>query len=100
MIIRMLLAAFMVASLALPAGAQQRPTCGNYVEVAAFLKAKLNQEAVAHGIDAAGRVVQVHISPGGATWTVTVSIPGGPTCLAATGADWVLYERKAPESDS
>ena len=45
-------------------------------------------EAVAgQGVDAAGNLVQVFTSENG-TWTIAVTIPGGPSCIVSVGEGW------------
>lgn len=43
----------------------------------------------AAGVDANGNLVQVYSSDGpDATWTIAVTIPGGPTCVVSSGEGW------------
>lgn len=45
-------------------------------------------EAVtAEGVDDAGNLVQVFTSENG-TWTIAVTLPGGPSCVVSSGEGW------------
>lgn len=45
-------------------------------------------EAVsAQGVDDSGNLVQVFTSENG-TWTIAVTLPGGPTCVVSSGEGW------------
>ncbi len=65
------------------------------------LTEKLDQqfgEAVTgEGVDAAGNLVQVFTSENG-TWTIAVTIPGGPSCIVSAGEGWAdTHLAKLPE---
>lgn len=47
------------------------------------------------GIDSAGNLIQVYSSDDKGTWTIAISIPGGPTCVVSSGNGWA-YERPTP----
>lgn len=43
----------------------------------------------AAGVDADGNLVQVYSSDDRGTWTIAITIPGGPTCVISAGEGWV-----------
>lgn len=43
----------------------------------------------AAGVDAAGNLVQVYSSDDKGTWTIAITVPGGPTCIVSSGEGWV-----------
>lgn len=40
------------------------------------------------GVDSDGNLVQVYSSDAKGTWTVAITIPGGPTCVVSSGSGW------------
>lgn len=80
----------MVVLLALiPTSALARGHCvRNQVDAAAHLGKKYSEAPIAQGVNVAGALVQVWSTVDGATWTLTIAIPGGPVCLLAQGTDW------------
>lgn len=52
----------------------------------------------AAGVDAAGNLVQVYSSDDQGTWTIAVTVPGGPTCVVSSGEGWVReHDTETPE---
>ncbi|TNF58170.1 MAG: hypothetical protein EP307_12645 [Rhodobacteraceae bacterium] len=52
------------------------------------------------GLGASGQVVEVFASGATGTWTITVTMPNGMTCLVASGGDYTaLAEALPPEGD-
>ncbi len=75
-------------STALPALAAYGPTCGERATIIDRLGAEFEEATVAAGVDNGGRLVEVLASNDGATWTILVTMPEGPTCLVAAGESW------------
>ena len=48
------------------------------------------------GLASSGGVVEVVASEDGTSWSIIVTLPGGVTCLVASGEDWETIERRAP----
>lgn len=42
----------------------------------------------AAGVDAAGNLVQIYSSDTKGTWTIAITVPGGPTCVVSSGEGW------------
>lgn len=62
-------------------------TCGAREAIVERLAAKYEEEPVSRGVTATGSLLEVLASPAG-TWTIIVTIPGGPTCLVSSGEGW------------
>ncbi|GAB4360295.1 MAG: hypothetical protein Kow00114_13860 [Kiloniellaceae bacterium] len=73
-----------------PAAAQAAspsPQCGAREAVLDRLSAKYDEHPVSIGVTATGSLLEVLASPEG-TWTIIVTVPGGPTCLVSSGEGW------------
>ncbi len=70
----------------LPAAAQS-PQCGAREAVLDRLSAKYGEQPVSIGVTATGSLLEVLASPEG-SWTIVVTVPGGPTCLVSSGDGW------------
>ncbi|MGF1629229.1 MAG: hypothetical protein ACFCUT_07140 [Kiloniellaceae bacterium] len=46
-----------------------------------------HEEPVSIGITATGSLLEVLASPEG-SWTIIITVPGGPTCLVSSGEGW------------
>ena len=66
--------------------AQQAP-CGRRAALLDLLRVHFSETPVAIALDAEGRAVEILASPVG-TWTILLTIPGGPTCMITSGRDW------------
>ena len=51
------------------------------------------------GLGADNAVVEVFASPETGTWTITVTRPGGPTCMVASGDAWEAVAEALPADD-
>ena len=76
----------MVITFAFPAAAQG-PQCAAREAVIDRLATKYDEHPVSLGVTATGSLLEVLASPAG-SWTIIVTIPGGPTCLVSTGDGW------------
>jgi len=70
----------------LPAAAQATQ-CGARDALIDRLAVKYDEEPVSIGVTATGSLLEVLASPAG-TWTIIVTVPGGPTCLVSSGEGW------------
>jgi hypothetical protein len=91
-----LLPAFLLALLAGPAAAQGAAACADHEAVTRSLAERWGESRQSIGLGAEGAVVEVFASPETGTWTITVTRPGGPTCLVASG---VAFENLAEVVD-
>jgi hypothetical protein len=82
------LAAAAAVMIVKPAGAQVS-NCGPRAAVIERLAASFGETRRGMGMAAHnGRIVEVFASEATGTWTITVTLPDGRTCLVASGRDW------------
>ncbi|MBT5265277.1 MAG: hypothetical protein HOL85_10615 [Rhodospirillaceae bacterium] len=74
--------------------AQTRMACAERASLMDHLSKNYNEKPNALGLDARGNMVELFNSSNG-TWTIVVTIPGGPTCILASGQNWMQQERSA-----
>ncbi len=90
------IAALTLLSLAAsaPGHSQQNPDCGDWSQITEHLEREYGEVLVGAGLDSSGsRMLEVYASPTG-SFTVLVTIAGGPSCLVATGRGWKTIEGK------
>lgn len=81
----------LITALSLPAAAQQQQqqlACAKRGEVLKHLSAKYTEAPVAIGLANNGGVLEVLSSTTGASWTIIITMPDGPTCMVAAGENW------------
>ncbi|MBT8459080.1 MAG: hypothetical protein KJN60_05375 [Boseongicola sp.] len=66
------------------------PNCGPRAAVIAHLGENFGETRQSIGIGQEGRVVEVFASLETGTWTITVTLPDGTTCLVAAGRAFEL----------
>ncbi|MGD1877319.1 MAG: hypothetical protein ACFB13_07445 [Kiloniellaceae bacterium] len=64
------------------------PQCGAREAVLDRLSSKYAEHPVSIGVTATGSLLEVLASADGNTWTIIVTVPGGPTCLVSSGEGW------------
>ena len=80
---------FAIVGSVAPSLAQANPSCGPRAQVIAPLTGERYQEApVFQAITANGALLEVFANADRSTWSIVVNIPGGPSCLVATGEHW------------
>src|SRR3546814_13805474 len=82
-----------LTTAALPAAAQA-PQCAPREAVLERLSSDYREEPVSIGVTATGSLLEVLASPEG-SWTIIITVPGGPTCLVSSRKGW----RGAPVQD-
>ena len=76
--------ALVSASPALAQGA-----CAPRSEIVKYLSEEHSEVPVAHGLmNANDRLIELFASPGGKTWTLLASSPGGVSCVVTSGHYW------------
>lgn len=65
--------------------AEARPACGERDSVVDRLADKFGETRQSIGLGANNAVVEVFASQDTGTWTITVTMPSGVTCLLASG---------------
>lgn len=73
-------------TLSLPAAAQS-PQCAAREAVLDRLSDHYHEQPVSIGVTATGSLLEVLASPEG-SWTIIITVPGGPTCLVSSGEGW------------
>ena len=71
--------------------AAQGPQCAPREALLQSLSKNYDEAPVNMGVTTSGSLVEVLASPGG-SWTILVTVPGGPTCMVSSGDGW----RKSP----
>jgi hypothetical protein len=65
----------------------QRARCGQRTAMVEWLENQFDEKRSGVGISREGRLIEVFTS-GAGSWTVLMTIPGGPTCLILSGQNW------------
>ena len=63
-------------------------TCAARETVVARLASRFGETRRGIGLGTKNRVVEIFASPESGSWTITVTLPDGRTCLLATGQSW------------
>lgn len=92
-------ALFFGAALAGSASAQTR-NCAAHADVLERLASGYGESRQSIALGANNTVVEVFASEETGTWTITVTTPGGPTCLVAAGQAYQSVDDPLPSSDS
>lgn len=83
-------AALLFASAA-PARSQM--VCGERVDIVKALEDGHSEQRTAAGISGNGGLVELFTASTG-TWTLLLTMPGGPTCLMGAGEEWEGFDAK------
>ena len=78
---------------ATPTSAQT--VCGDRSEMVEFLARNYQESRIGVGVNARGAVIEVFASNTG-TWSILVTVPGGPTCVISEGDGWVVTPSVEP----
>jgi hypothetical protein len=81
-------AAALIAAPALAQTAGPGPACVKRADLLKHLEAKYHEAPAAVGIADNGALLEVFASKSGETWTVTVTMPNGISCMVASGQQW------------
>jgi len=91
-----LLVGAIIAAMGLPVYAQPAGTlCGPRTAIVRQLEQNYAERPVSIGLASSGAVVEVFASRIG-TWTITLTIPAGVTCVVATGKSWEMLSTVRP----
>ncbi|WP_333713164.1 hypothetical protein [Yoonia sp.] len=82
--------------LTLAAHQVQAAPCADHATVVATLAQTYGETRQAIGLASDNAVVEVFASLETGTWTITVTQPGGPTCLAASGQAYQAFSDPLP----
>jgi hypothetical protein len=88
-------------ALLLSAGAAhaQGAQCSDHAEMARHLAENWGESRQSIALDAANSVVELFASEETGTWTLTVTSPGGPTCMIASGHAFEFTDEPLPVLD-
>jgi hypothetical protein len=67
------------------AEAQNARTCADREKIVARLAEKYGESRQALGLGAQGAMIEIFASETSGSWTITMTMPNGATCLMATG---------------
>lgn len=85
-------------ALAAPLHAQAR-NCAERDAVVALLGDRYGESRQSIGLGANNTMVEIYASLETGTWTITVTQPGGPTCLVASGQAFEHLAEGLPSTD-
>lgn len=97
MIHKRLITAFILCATSASA---QSGNCAAHARVVEQLAVGYGETRQSIGIGSDNTVVEVFASLETGTWTITVTQPGGPTCLVASGAAFQVLAEALPNMDS
>ena len=88
-----------VVALALSTGSFSSPAlaqmaCGKRGDFLAQLEKQYGEAPTVVGITDQGALLDVVVSPAG-SWTMMITVAGGPTCIVATGRHWEMLPATA-----
>ncbi len=89
----------MCAYLATAEAQTRRQACAGRDDVIAHLKAKFGEERASLMLDAQGNLLEMFSNHETGSWTLTVTLPGGPTCVMNSGEHFFAEPTK-PEGGS
>jgi len=83
-----------IAAITSPAAAQNaQMVCGERVEIVNALESGHHEKKAAAGLSGNGGLVELFTGEAG-TWTLLLTLPGGPTCLLGAGEAWEGFAEK------
>jgi hypothetical protein len=86
--------ALSAAAMTSPAAAQNaQMVCGERVEIVNALESGHHEKKAAAGLSGNGGLVELFTGEAG-TWTLLLTLPGGPTCLLGAGEAWEGWSSK------
>lgn len=98
---RLATSALATALTLLPMAASAEQTCAPRQIVLEHLSERFGESRQSIGMGAEGRVVEVFASTDTGTWTITITLPNGMTCLIAAGDGFEnLSEDPAPVGEA
>lgn len=77
----------------------QSSGCAPHAQVLEQLADRYGESRQTIGLGANNSVVETWANPDSGTWTITVTSPGGPTCLVASGQAFELLAEALPKTD-
>lgn len=90
---------FVSIVMATTADAQTR-NCATHEMVVERLASGYGESRQSIGLSSDNHIVEVFASLETGTWTITLTQPGGPTCLVASGAGFQVLAEALPNTDN
>ena len=92
---------FAATALLLSAGAAQAQSvqCSDHEAMTRMLAQNWGESRQSIALDAADSMVELFASPETGTWTLTLTEPGGPTCMIASGHSFEMVDEPLPVLD-
>ncbi len=87
--------ALALAALLAPSATLAAPQCAPRPQVLEILADRFGEGRRVIGIAADGSVMEIFAAPSG-TWSLTVTLPDGRTCLLASGSDFEAMDETPP----
>ena len=75
----------------------QGPQCGPRHALIDMLGNQYKEQPVSRGVTGSGALLEVWASDKG-SWSILVTVPGGPTCLVSSGDGWRTLPVKGEDS--
>jgi len=92
-----LMSLLLVTATALPVSANPGVRCAAHNDVVERLSQIYGERRQAIGLATGSSVMEVYASDESGSWSITVTQPGGPTCLVASGQGFRLELPKVIE---
>ena len=89
-----------LAALATGPAQAQVNNCGEHATIVQRLAERWGETRQSMGLAANNAMIEVFASEATGTWTITVTTPGGPTCLIASGDAFQALSEALPNFDS
>lgn len=87
------------AALLATTATAQAGNCADHARVVERLATGYGESLQSIGMGSDNTIVEVFASVETGTWTITVTRPGGPTCLVASGEAFQLLAEALPNTD-
>ena len=95
----MLRTTILALALALAAPAARAQTCSDHDAMVRHLAEGWGESRQSIALDAGNSVVELFASSETGTWTLTLTRPGGPTCMVASGHAFEMLSEPLPVLD-
>lgn len=78
----------------------QNRNCAAHAQVVERLAERYGESRQSIGLGSDNSMVEMFASPETGTWTITITRPGGPTCLVAAGQAYQHVNEPLPVDDN
>ena len=88
-----------ILAFILSAGAATAQTCSDHETMVRHLAEGWGESRQSIALDAGNSMVELFASPETGTWTMTLTQPGGQTCMVASGHSFEMLDEPLPVLD-